>query len=69
MGSFSIWHWVLVLAVVVLLFGGRGKLSGLMGDLAKGIKEFKSGIKDEDKTASGTLPPEQVKRERDEAKS
>lgn len=50
MGSFSIWHWLIVLVVVALVFGGRGKLSGLMGDAAKGIKAFKEGLKDEDKT-------------------
>ena len=51
MGGLSIWHWLLVLVVVALLFGGRGKLSGLMGDAAKGIKAFKEGLKDEDKAA------------------
>ena len=50
MGSFSIWHWVIVLAVVALLFGGRGKLSGLMGDAAKGIRAFKDGLKGDDDT-------------------
>lgn len=49
MGSFSIWHWAIVIVVVALLFGGRGKLSGLMGDAAKGIKAFREGLKDEDK--------------------
>ncbi|WP_255984703.1 twin-arginine translocase TatA/TatE family subunit [Klebsiella pneumoniae] len=42
-------HWALVILVVVVLFGGRGKLSGLMGDAAKGIRAFKDGLKDEDK--------------------
>jgi sec-independent protein translocase protein TatA len=42
-------HWLLVLVVVLVLFGGRGKLSGLMGDAAKGIKAFKEGLKDDDK--------------------
>jgi sec-independent protein translocase protein TatA len=52
MGSFSIWHWLVVLLVVLLLFGG-GKISGLMGDLAKGIKSFKHNMKeDDDKDAS-----------------
>ncbi|QQQ19242.1 twin-arginine translocase TatA/TatE family subunit [Brevundimonas vitis] len=50
MGSFSIWHWVIVGLVVLLLFGGRGKLSGLMGDAAKGIKAFREGLKDDDKS-------------------
>ncbi|MEQ8736561.1 MAG: twin-arginine translocase TatA/TatE family subunit [Rhodospirillaceae bacterium] len=47
MGSFSIWHWVVVLVVVLLLFG-KGKIPALMGDVAKGIKSFKSGLKDDD---------------------
>ncbi|MGH6762920.1 MAG: twin-arginine translocase TatA/TatE family subunit [Phyllobacterium sp.] len=46
MGSFSIWHWLIVLAVVLLLFG-RGKIPELMGDVAKGIKSFKKGMTDE----------------------
>ena len=48
MGAFSIWHWVIVLVVVLVLFGGRGKLSQLMGDMAKGITAFKKGLKEED---------------------
>jgi len=47
MGSFSLIHWVLVLLVVVLLFGG-GRISSLMGDVAKGIKAFKKGMADDD---------------------
>ena len=50
MGTFGIWHWLIVGLVVLLLFGGRGKLSGLMGDAAKGVKAFRDGLKDEDKT-------------------
>lgn len=50
-GAISIWHWVIVGVIVLLLFGGRGKLSGLMGDAAKGIKAFKEGLKDDDKPA------------------
>jgi sec-independent protein translocase protein TatA len=49
MGSMSIWHWILVLAVGLLLFGGRGKISDLMGDFAKGIKSFKKGLAEDDK--------------------
>jgi sec-independent protein translocase protein TatA len=48
MGSFSWIHWVLVIGVAALLFGGRGKLSSLMGDAAKGIKAFRDGLKGED---------------------
>ncbi len=47
MGSFSAWHWLIVLAIVLLLFG-RGKIPELMGDVAIGIKNFKKGISDED---------------------
>jgi len=58
MGEFSIWHWLVVLLVVMLLFGG-GKVSGLMGDLAKGIKSFKAVMaEDEGKGAKpGAAPP------------
>ncbi|MBR0655112.1 twin-arginine translocase TatA/TatE family subunit [Plastoroseomonas arctica] len=55
MGSFSIWHWLVVLLVVLLLFGS-GKISGLMGDLAKGIKSFKNNMKEEEPDASMTPP-------------
>ena len=51
MGSFSIWHWLIVLAVVLLLFG-RGKIPELMGDVAKGIKNFKKGMSDEEAAAA-----------------
>ena len=47
MGSFSIWHWIIVLLLVMLLFG-RGKISELMGDLAKGIKTFKKGMAEDE---------------------
>ena len=52
MGTFSIWHWLIVLLVILLLFGGGSKLSNLMGDLAKGIKSFKKNMNDEEKDAS-----------------
>lgn len=45
MGSLSIWHWLVVLAIVLLLFGGKGKISALMGDFGKGLKNFKQGVK------------------------
>jgi sec-independent protein translocase protein TatA len=47
MGSLSIWHWIIVIGVVLLLFG-RGKISELMGDVAQGIKAFKKGMADDD---------------------
>jgi sec-independent protein translocase protein TatA len=46
MGTFSIWHWLIVLAVVLLLFG-RGKIPELMGDVAKGIKNFRKGMSED----------------------
>jgi len=48
MGTFSIWHWLIVLVVVLVLFGGRGKISSLMGDVAHGIRNFRDGLKDPD---------------------
>jgi sec-independent protein translocase protein TatA len=59
MGSLSIWHWIIVLGVAAVLFGGRGKISGVMGDFAKGIKAFKAGMKEEEEPAA-TPPPAQV---------
>ncbi len=64
MGSFSIWHWMIVLLVVLLLFGS-GKVSNLMGDFAKGIKSFKKNMAEEDDASmeasaterpTGTIP-------------
>lgn len=49
MGSFSIWHWLVVLAIVLLLFG-TGRISNLMGDLAKGVKAFKKGLAEDEPT-------------------
>jgi sec-independent protein translocase protein TatA len=60
MGGLSLWHWIIIIAIVSLLFGGKGKLSGLMGDLAKGIKAFKSGMKEDETTASTAPAPPQV---------
>lgn len=60
MGSMSIWHWVIVALVVLLLFG-KGRISEMMGDLAKGIKSFKKGLaEDEMAPPVQTTPPSQV---------
>jgi sec-independent protein translocase protein TatA len=56
MGSLSIWHWIVVIGVVLLLFG-RGKISDLMGDVAQGIKAFKKGMADDDKPADKPVEP------------
>jgi sec-independent protein translocase protein TatA len=50
MGSFSIWHWLILLVVVALVFGGKGKISNIMGDVASGIRNFKEGLKDPNNT-------------------
>ncbi|GHU06039.1 Sec-independent protein translocase protein TatA [Alphaproteobacteria bacterium] len=50
MGSLSIWHWIIVVVVVLLLFG-RGKVSSLMGDVAHGIKAFKKGMAEDEPPA------------------
>jgi sec-independent protein translocase protein TatA len=51
MGAFSIWHWLIVLVVVLVLFGGKGKISALMGDFGKGLKSFKKGMKEDEPVA------------------
>lgn len=53
MGSFSIWHWLVVLVVVLILFGGGGKISQIMGDFGKGLKSFKKGLKEDDEAEAG----------------
>ena len=57
MGSFSIWHWLIVLMVVLILFG-RGRVSEIMGDFGKGIKSFKQGMADEE--TKPAAPPAQI---------
>ena len=52
MGSLSPWHLLIIAMIVLLMFGGRGKLSGLMGDAAKGIRAFRDGLKGDE-----TPPP------------
>lgn len=74
MGAMSFWHWALVILVVMLLFG-RGKISDLMGDVAKGIKSFKKGMADDDEPVAATAEPKPleqpavVKTEAEKAKS
>jgi sec-independent protein translocase protein TatA len=58
MGSFSLMHWIVVLAIILILFGA-GKLPRVMGDFAKGIKAFKAGMKEEEE-AETSAPPAQV---------
>lgn len=46
MGSFSLWHWLVVLVIVLVLFG-RGRVADIMGEFGKGLRSFKDGMKDE----------------------
>jgi len=48
MGSMSVWHWLIFMVVALLLFGGSGRISSIMGDVAKGVKSFKKGLEDDD---------------------
>ena len=57
MGALSIWHILAVVVVVALLFGGKGRISGIMGDTAKGIKAFKEGLKGEDQAETEEEEP------------
>jgi sec-independent protein translocase protein TatA len=75
MGSLSIWHWAIILVVVFLVFGGKGKVSDLMGDVAKGIKSFKKGLADDpvdvaaDVKSLDAQPGEAIKKATDKVKS
>jgi len=55
MGSFSLWHWLVVIILILLLFG-RGRISDMMGDIGKGLKSFKQGMADEDQPAKPGEP-------------
>ena len=60
MGVMGIWQWVIVLAIVLLLFGGRGKISSLRGDFGKGLKSFKKGMKDGEGEEASTAKTEAI---------
>ncbi|MHA1157466.1 MAG: twin-arginine translocase TatA/TatE family subunit [Alphaproteobacteria bacterium] len=62
MGSLSIWHWLIVILVVVLLFG-RGKISDLMGDVAKGINSFKKGLTEDESEPSKPIESKSAEKE------
>ena len=62
MGGLSLWHWLVVIILVLLLFG-KGRISDMMGDLGKGLKSFKQGMADEDDKATRPEPPRQLPRE------
>jgi sec-independent protein translocase protein TatA len=57
MGSFSPWHLLIIGVLVLLVFGGRGKISSIMGDAAKGVRAFRDGLKGEDEKTADPAPP------------
>jgi len=63
MGGLSIWHWIVVGAVVFLFFGGKFKISDVMGDVAKGIKAFKKGLAEADAPEAPEKPLERLTQE------
>jgi sec-independent protein translocase protein TatA len=64
MGSFSIWHWLIVLAVILLLFGGAGKIPRLMRDMGQGINAFKKGLKEDGKDKDDADPDKALEADR-----
>ena len=52
-GGLSPWHIILIVVALAVLFGGRGKISSIMGDAAKGVRAFKDGLRDEDQPGAG----------------
>ncbi len=66
MGGFSLWHW-LVVGVIILLLFGKGRFSEMMGDVAKGLKSFKKGMSEDEETAANARPAEPPRRLTDEA--
>ena len=62
MGAFSMWHWLILIGLAVLLFGGGGKISSIMGDVAKGIKSFKKGMAEDDTKPASAEPPKAIDR-------
>ena len=65
MGSLSPLHWIIIIVIVAVVFGGRGKLSAIMGDAAKGIRAFKDGLKGEEeaKPAAAVIPHQEAEKE------
>lgn len=66
MGGMSTWHWIVVALVVLVLFG-RGKISETMGDFGKGIKSFRKGMAEEEKPATPPPPPARISAPSNEA--
>jgi sec-independent protein translocase protein TatA len=60
MGGLSPWHIIIVVMLILVIFGGRGKLSGLMGDAAKGIRAFRDGLKGDEAGPAPSSPPQSL---------
>ena len=56
MGTLSPWHLIIIGVLVLLVFGGRGKLSSIMGDAAKGVRAFREGLKGDDEKSEAQAP-------------
>jgi sec-independent protein translocase protein TatA len=69
MGSLSPWHLLFAGLVILLLFGGRGKLSGMMGDAAKGIRAFREGLKSDEASHDAAAPLPRVEPVKEDVKS
>jgi sec-independent protein translocase protein TatA len=69
MGTFSVWHWLIVLVVVLVLFGGGGKIPKLMRDMGQGINAFKKGLKEEGKKDNDLADADQTSIEQNTAAS
>ena len=61
MGTFSIWHWLIVLIVVLVMFGGKGKISQIMADVGNGLKAFKKSLRDDEKNDDVTVEPKALR--------
>lgn len=68
MGGMSPVHWIIVAVVVLVLFGGRGKLSGLLGDAGKGIRAFREGLKEDGKASAPTDAAAKVEAPKEDAR-
>jgi len=63
MGGFSLWHW-LVVGIIILLLFGKGRFSDMMGDVAKGLKSFKKGMSEDEEHNAASVPPRRIEGDR-----
>ena len=67
MGTFSIWHLLILAVIALVLFGGRGKVSDLMGDFGRGVNSFKKGLAEQDKEDTKVIDAEPAAKEKTSA--